>query len=58
MSLCPPHIAQALANNIPSLGTNQDSFIKLPQSHKWLRYKGKGKGKIHPRTGHEGPDGE
>jgi hypothetical protein len=21
-------------------------------------YKGKGKGKIHPRTGHEGPEGE
>jgi hypothetical protein len=21
-------------------------------------YKGKGKGKVHPRTGHEGPEGE
>jgi hypothetical protein len=23
-----------------------------------LKKKGKGKGKIHPRTGHEGPEGE
>jgi len=42
----------------PSHGTNQDSVIKMPQSHKRLKYKGKGKGKVHPRRGYEGPEGE
>jgi hypothetical protein len=29
------------------------NYISNPQRHK-----GKGKGKVHPRTGHEGPEGE
>jgi len=35
-----------------------DTVILLHVLMKIYMYKRKGKGKVHPRTGHEGPEGE
>jgi len=32
--------------------------VLRPRCFGTQRVKGKGKGKVHPRTGHEGPEGE
>ena len=37
--------------------TNNFNYIEL-ESLRVITHKGKGKGKIHPRTGHEDPRGE
>jgi hypothetical protein len=43
-----------VAFKIYAFVTSQVSFIS-----RWFNeYKGKSKGKVHPRTGHEGPKGE
>ena len=36
----------------------QTSFAKKVKPNKFKEYKGKGKGKVHPITGYEGPEGE
>jgi hypothetical protein len=36
----------------------QSSDVSSPHFGRDLQYEGKGKGTLHPRTGHEGPEGE
>jgi hypothetical protein len=52
------YLAADTTEQVPTAGHQMYRILRTTQLHYHNVYQGKGKGKGHPRTGHEGPEGE